>query len=417
MGADLVEMLRDVIFYLGLMSPACFEDLVLGLNFSNVACIKVHVFTYQGRVWWSPNQMAVSKGLGLGIVIGSSLVKLPQVGHHHWSTSFKSWKPCLVICARQHLLPGCENCKVWQCGGNITDWNPAWACCHHSVGGLQLQSGLPLQVILSTYNNKVTSLPGSSYGESVFLAAQTSAIGILVIAFTKGKPGALLFGALYAGSLAIVLGFNPVKIFTLGVAWALLNPLITPVTMLWYGQAANIPMILLGETLPYIFSFLLVNLVLPAGKIIQIVTNFKNGHTGQVQHCMWKKDLEILVCSSLRSLFSSSHLVPSPGSSPPFRWAGSHSLWILTNQNSPHSPLDLAGDWRPDCDIDLCLQQRRQLHHCSSGLSLWKMETLFLINCRFWCTGTLLQRRRLLKRLWKWTMQSSIDSFFFQKRT
>ena len=50
MGADLVEMLRDVIFYLGLMSPACFEDLVLGLNFSNVACIKVHFFTYQGRV-------------------------------------------------------------------------------------------------------------------------------------------------------------------------------------------------------------------------------------------------------------------------------------------------------------------------------------------------------------------------------
>merc|ERR1712130_601486 len=46
-------------------------------------------------------------------------------------------------------------------------------------------------------------------------------------------------------------------------AWALLNPLITPATMLWYGQAANIPMILLG-------------------KIIQIVTNFKNGHTGQL---------------------------------------------------------------------------------------------------------------------------------------
>ena len=211
MGADLVEMLRDVIFYLGLMSPACFEDLVLGLNFSNVACIKVLFFTFQGRVWWSPNQMAVSKGLGLGIVVGSSLVKLPQVGHHHWSTNLKSWKPCFVICARHHLLPGCENCKVWQCGGNISHWNPAWACCHHSVRGLQLQSGLPLQVLLSTYNNKMTYIPGSSYGESVFLAAQTSAIGILVIAFTKGKPSALLFCALYAGSLAIVLGFNPVK--------------------------------------------------------------------------------------------------------------------------------------------------------------------------------------------------------------
>ena len=43
MGADLVEMLRDVIFYLGLMSPACFEDLVLGLNFSNVPCLKVRL--------------------------------------------------------------------------------------------------------------------------------------------------------------------------------------------------------------------------------------------------------------------------------------------------------------------------------------------------------------------------------------
>ena len=132
----------------------------------------------------------------------------------------------------------------------------------------------------------MTYIPGSSYGESVFLAAQTSAIGILVIAFTKGKPSALLFCALYAGSLAIVLGFNPVKTLTSGVAWALLNPLITPVTMLWYGQAANIPMILLGEILHYIFSFLYINLVMPAGKIIQIVTNFKNGHTGQVQHCM-----------------------------------------------------------------------------------------------------------------------------------
>ena len=37
-----------------------------------------------------------------------------------------------------------------------------------------------------------------------------------------------------------------------------------PSVVLWYGQAANIPMILLG-------------------KFIQIVTNFRNGHTGQVQ--------------------------------------------------------------------------------------------------------------------------------------
>ena len=52
---------------------------------------------------------------------------------------------------------------------------------------------------------RLTSVPGSSYGESVFLAAQTSAIGVLVIAFTKGKPSALLFGALYAGIIATIL--------------------------------------------------------------------------------------------------------------------------------------------------------------------------------------------------------------------
>lgn len=79
MGADLVEMLRDVIFYLGLMSPACFEDLVLGLNFSNVPCLKVPFLILVLSDQVSPNQMAVSKGLGLGIVVGSSLVKLPQV--------------------------------------------------------------------------------------------------------------------------------------------------------------------------------------------------------------------------------------------------------------------------------------------------------------------------------------------------
>merc|ERR1719192_2585802 len=42
-----------------------------------------------------------------------------------------------------------------------------------------------------------------------------------------------------------------------------MNPLITPTEVLWYGQAANIPMIILG-------------------KMIQIITNFRNGHTGQL---------------------------------------------------------------------------------------------------------------------------------------
>ena len=60
---DIIEALRQVIFYLGLMTPQCFETLVVKLNFSDMVCVK----------------SAVSKTLGLGIVVGSSLVKLPQV--------------------------------------------------------------------------------------------------------------------------------------------------------------------------------------------------------------------------------------------------------------------------------------------------------------------------------------------------
>merc|ERR1711862_877815 len=63
---------------------------------------------------------------------------------------------------------------------------------------------------------------------------------------TRGKFQALVFGALYAGAV-----------------YVLTNPVITPAQVLWYGQASNIPMIILG-------------------KMIQIITNFRNGHTGQL---------------------------------------------------------------------------------------------------------------------------------------
>jgi len=187
MGADLIEMLRDVIFYLGLMSPQCFEDLVLKLNFSNVVCLK----------------MLLSKGLGLAIIVGSSLVKLPQV------------------------------LKIAQSG---------------SAEGISF-IGVLLELVAITFSGGyayISNFPFSTYGENVFLAVQTATIGILVVMFTRGKTMALLFGAIYAS-----------------VAWALLTPSVTPAIVLWYGQASNIPMILLG-------------------KFIQIITNFRNGHTGQL---------------------------------------------------------------------------------------------------------------------------------------
>jgi len=184
---DIIEVLRDIIFYLGLMTPQCFESLVVNLDFSNVTCLK----------------LAISKALGLGIVVGSSLVKLPQV------------------------------LKIAGSG---------------SAEGISF-TGVLLELIAITFSGVYSfsnNFPFSAYGESVFLAIQTSAIGLLVLAFSKGRLNAALFGALYAGAV-----------------WALMNPVVTPPALLWYGQAANIPMILLG-------------------KLIQIMTNFRNGHTGQL---------------------------------------------------------------------------------------------------------------------------------------
>merc|ERR1712107_359593 len=117
-----------------------------------------------------------------------------------------------------------------------------------SADGISFTSVL-LELIAITFSGAYSfsnNFPFSSYGESVFLAIQTGIIALLVLSYTRGKFQALVFGALYAGAV-----------------YVLTNPVITPAQFLWYGQASNIPMIILG-------------------KMIQIITNFRNGHTGQL---------------------------------------------------------------------------------------------------------------------------------------
>ena len=137
---DVIEKLRDVIFYLGLMSPTCFESLVLNLNISDAVCLK----------------SAVSKTLGLGIVVGSSLVKVPQV------------------------------LKIMASG---------------SAEGISFMSIL-LELIAITFSGVYgfsNNFPFSAYGESLFLALQTGIIALLVLSFSKGKLSALLFLSIYSG--------------------------------------------------------------------------------------------------------------------------------------------------------------------------------------------------------------------------
>ena len=138
---DVIEMLRDVIFYLGLMTPVCFETLIVKLDFSNVVCIK----------------SAVSKTLGLGIVVGSSLVKLPQV------------------------------LKIAGAG---------------SAEGISFTSVL-LELVAITFSGAYgfsNKFPFNAYGESVFLAIQTGLIALLVLSYTRGKLQAMVFAALYSGN-------------------------------------------------------------------------------------------------------------------------------------------------------------------------------------------------------------------------
>jgi len=184
---DIIELLRDGVNQFKLMTPKCFEDMVVKGNVNNMVCMKAFI----------------SKVLGLGIVVGSSLVKLPQV--------FKI-----------------------MFGGSA-----------EGISFLSVFLEL-VAITLSGAYSYGSGFPFSAYGESVFLAIQTALIAVLVLWFSSGKGSSLLFTVVYAASVYVVL-----------------DPKLCPLTALWYGQASNIPMIILG-------------------KFIQIISNFRNGHTGQL---------------------------------------------------------------------------------------------------------------------------------------
>jgi len=184
---DLINLLREGVLGANLMTTKCFEDLVVKGNLQNMECMKAFL----------------SKGLGLAIVVGSSLVKLPQVLKIMFSGSADGISFLAVL--------------------------------------LEL-----IAISVSGLYSFASKFPFSAYGESVFLAIQTALIGFLCLWFSKGKGPALVFLTLFVG--LIKLG---------------LDPTICPITLLWYGQVANIPMTCLG-------------------KFVQIFANFSNGHTGQL---------------------------------------------------------------------------------------------------------------------------------------
>jgi len=176
---DIMEFVSKGVKEYNLMTPKCFDTLVVKGDLSNMECVTA--FT--------------SKVLGLGIVMGSSLVKLPQV---------------LKIVF----------------GGSA-----------EGISFLSVFLEL-LAITLSGLYSFANKFPFSAYGESVFLAVQTALIAVMVLWFSRGKVASLVFICLYSG--LVYLG---------------MDSKLVPLSVLWYGQAVNIPMIVVGKFMQIIANY------------------------------------------------------------------------------------------------------------------------------------------------------------------
>lgn len=152
-----------------LPTPCCHEFLV-DMNFLHESCLKI----------------AISKGVGYGIIVASTLVKMPQV---------------LKIAAAKS-------------GTGISIW------------------GVILELMAISFSAAYAfskGYPFTAWGESLFLLVETAIIAILVLVFSGQKLSALFFTLTFSG-----------------IFYALMSGL-TPINILWSLQACNLP--LAGEFL------------------------------------------------------------------------------------------------------------------------------------------------------------------------
>ncbi|XP_026871346.2 mannose-P-dolichol utilization defect 1b isoform X1 [Electrophorus electricus] len=164
-----MDPLKDILVNY-LMPEKCYDEFFLHFNFLHVTCLKI----------------IISKGLGIGIILGSVLVKLPQI--------------LKLIGAK-------------------------------SAEGLSFKSVLlELFAITGTMAYSIAnSFPFSAWGEALFLMFQTIAIGFLI--------------QHYRGSTIKGLGFLVIFFALLAV---LISPF-TPMSVVTTMQASNMPAIIFGR--------------------------------------------------------------------------------------------------------------------------------------------------------------------------
>ncbi|XP_052353523.1 mannose-P-dolichol utilization defect 1 protein-like isoform X4 [Oncorhynchus keta] len=158
------------------MPESCYDEFFINFYFLDVPCLKI----------------VLSKGLGIGIILGSVMVKLPQIlklmGAK--STEGLSFNPVLL--------------ELLAITGTLT----------YSIAN---------------------SFPFSAWGEALFLMLQTVAIGFLIMHYGGNTVKGVLFLGVYFGLVAL-----------------LLSPF-TPMSVVMAMQASNMPAIIIGRSVPLTF--------------------------------------------------------------------------------------------------------------------------------------------------------------------
>lgn len=174
MGA--LELLEQVILLV--MTPECFKEFFYEKNFSNVPCLKA----------------TLSKCLGLGIIAGSILVKVPQI------------------------------VKILK---------------NKSAQGISLLATcLELTAIIASVSyNFVNGYPFSSYGDNFFLLLQTATIAALIQHYGGSSQQAVLFLGSIVGVLSVLCSGQ------------------VPTNVLWGLQACNIPIVFCGKMLQALANY------------------------------------------------------------------------------------------------------------------------------------------------------------------
>ncbi|KAI5453395.1 hypothetical protein NCC49_005874 [Naganishia albida] len=178
----------------GLIGKTCYDSLIYNFDLSDTECVKY----------------SISKGLGLGIVVGGSIVKLPQIGKIINSKSARGL----------------------------------------SLSAYILETASYAITLAYAYRN---AFPFSTYGENLFLSLQNVVITLLIVWFAPSAHKSLSVGGGSVRARGNVPGVLVGLVVTAVVAILLSSPSLCPPSTLSLLQASTVPLALISKA-PQIIS-------------------------------------------------------------------------------------------------------------------------------------------------------------------